>query len=143
MPYWYRDDIAIADIAFEAWGETCEELFIASADATLNVMVENTENVLESERFTFDMSAESLETLLFNFLGELIFYKDSRQLLLRVSHLTITSHNSNHSLSADVYGEPIDPNRHHMSVDIKAVTLYQLRVEKTHDGWEATVVLDV
>lgn len=135
--------MATADSAFEASGKTCEELFIASAEATLDVMVENPECIRDAEHFTINLTAESLEMLLFHFLGELIFYKDSRRLLLRVSHLTITSHNSNYSLSADVYGEPIDPDRHNLSVDVKAVTLYRLRVEETTSGWEATVVLDV
>ena len=34
MPYRYRDDIATADAAFEAWGDTEEEMIIAAADAS-------------------------------------------------------------------------------------------------------------
>ena len=40
MTYHYLEDFAIADIAFEAAGKNLEELFIAAADATMNVMVE-------------------------------------------------------------------------------------------------------
>ena len=32
--YRFRGDVALADAAFEAWGETLEELFVAAADAT-------------------------------------------------------------------------------------------------------------
>ena len=41
MPYHYLDDVAIADIAFEAYGESKEEMFIAASDALMNVMVED------------------------------------------------------------------------------------------------------
>ncbi|HOV88133.1 MAG TPA: archease, partial [Syntrophobacteraceae bacterium] len=40
MPFRYIEDIATADVAFEAWGETLEDLCVAAADATMNVMVE-------------------------------------------------------------------------------------------------------
>ena len=41
---------------------------------------------------------EEIDLLLFNFLNELIFYKDARLLLLRVSTLTISRRNDLFSL---------------------------------------------
>jgi hypothetical protein len=41
MPYRFLEDIATADIAFEARGETLEEVFTAAAEATMNVMIES------------------------------------------------------------------------------------------------------
>ena len=35
------EDLAAADVAFQAWGTNLEETFIAAADATMNVMVED------------------------------------------------------------------------------------------------------
>ncbi|MGO9315027.1 MAG: archease [Syntrophobacteraceae bacterium] len=34
MPFEFHDEIATADVAFEAWGQTIEEMFIAAAEAT-------------------------------------------------------------------------------------------------------------
>ena len=33
MPYEFLEDVATADIAFRAWGETLEETFVAAATA--------------------------------------------------------------------------------------------------------------
>ena len=40
-------------------------------------------------------------------------------------------------------GDRIDPKRHELSADVKAVTLYRGRIEAVQDGWEAEVALDV
>jgi len=40
-------------------------------------------------------------------------------------------------------GEEIDRGRHRLVVDVKAVTLFNLRVERDDKGWKATVVLDI
>ncbi|NTU48413.1 MAG: archease, partial [Syntrophobacteraceae bacterium] len=39
MPYEFLDDIATADVAFQAWGKTLEEMFVSACEATINVMV--------------------------------------------------------------------------------------------------------
>jgi SHS2 domain-containing protein len=46
-------------------------------------------------------------------------------------------------LEAEARGEPLDPARHRLLADVKAVTLHRLRVERTVRGWEASVVLDI
>ena len=143
MPYRYRGDIATADIAFEAWGETVEQMFGAAADALLNVMVENLEEVAPQESVRIELSHEEIDLLLFSFLNDLVYYKDARQLLLRVSSLTITGGEGGYSLEAVMTGEKIDPPRHHMNVDVKAVTLHMFKVEQTDRGWEAAVILDI
>ncbi len=49
MPYRYLEDIAKGDVAFEAEGRTVEEVFIASADATMAVMVEDLSTINKVE----------------------------------------------------------------------------------------------
>jgi len=43
MPYEFLEDVAIADIAFRAWGTNLEELFKAAGDAVINTMIDNLE----------------------------------------------------------------------------------------------------
>ena len=47
------------------------------------------------------------------------------------------------ALHATAIGEQLDPQRHQMRVDVKAVTLHRFRVEQTEQGWEAFVILDI
>ena len=143
MPYKYLDNIAIADAAFEAWADTLEDMFIAAADAALNVMVADLNTISDRTQKTIELRDDSLEMLLFNFLQELIFYKDAEQLLLRIRKIHIKKNEKNFSLTAEAYGEPANPKKHDLVVDVKAVTLHRLKVEQTADTWRATVVLDI
>ena len=143
MPYRALDDVAKADAAFEAWGATPEEVFAAAADATLNVMVEDPAAVAAREYRHLTAEAESLDLLLLGFLTELIYLKDAEQLLLRVTEVRLQGRPGHWRVEGEAWGEEIDPDRHSLVVDVKAVTLHRLRVERTQRGWEATVVVDV
>lgn len=86
---------------------------------------------------------EALDMLLFNFLQEFIYYKDSEQLLLRAKQVQIEEKQANYYLQAITEGEKLDSGRHHQRVDVKAVTLHRFQLEKTSDGWTAIVLLDI
>ena len=142
-PYRYCDDVALADAAFEAWGATLEELFVAAADATANTMAENLEAIEDRERRPIRLEEGSADLLLYRLLEELVYFKDAEGLLLRVPAVSIRTRDGALVLEAEACGEPIDPSRHRLQADVKAVTLHRLRVERTARGWEASVVLDI
>lgn len=141
--YRYLDEIATADVAFHAWGAGMAEMFIAAADATLKVMVEEPETVREEEEVVIVLDDATIELLLFAFLQELVWYKDARRLLLRVVKVAIGERLGEFRLEATARGERIDPERHPLALDVKAVTLHRFAVEQTSRGWRCTVVLDV
>lgn len=143
MPYEFLEDIATADIAFRAWGKNLEELFQAAGDATINVMIEDLETIRLEEQRTFSLENEALDMLLFNFLQEFIYYKDSEQLLLRSQQVQFEEKNDQHQLTAVTQGEKLDPQRHQQRVDVKAVTLHRFQLEKTDSGWTAIAILDI
>lgn len=143
MPFKYLGDIAVADIAFEATGATLEELFASAAQATMQVMVGDLATIRQAETLRVEVEQQTPEMLLFDFLNELIFYKDARRLLLLPAELQITEEGEHASLKAELRGETLDGERHRMETDVKAVTLHRLSVTKEAEGWRATVVLDV
>jgi SHS2 domain-containing protein len=143
VPYSYLEDIALADIAFVATGKNLEELFISASDATMNVMIENLNGIEMHFTRRIQLDSESIEMLLFNFLQEFIYYKDAEQLLLRVSSLKVENVNDRYLLYADTCGEKVNPSRHKLIVDVKAVTFHRFRVEHSGAEWRATVILDV
>jgi SHS2 domain-containing protein len=143
MPYCYLEDIATADIAFKAWGTTSKEMFKAAADATMNVMVEDLTAIGPAEHKLIRVEEETIDLLLFQFLQEIIFYKDAENLLLRVEEVHIERLNSRMVCSARAYGETIDDFKHALNVDIKAVTFHRFEVKQAEEGWTATVVLDI
>ncbi|HJV34675.1 archease [Geomonas sp.] len=143
MPYEYRGDIAHADIAFDAWGKTLEDVFQEAAKATMQVMAENLSAIRQAETFEISLDQRNEEMLLFDFLNELIFYKDARRLFLLPDRLSITTTEEGCSLQATLAGEEIDPQRHRLNTDVKAVTMLRFSLAQVPQGWRATVVLDV
>jgi SHS2 domain-containing protein len=140
--YRFREDVAIADVAFEAWGATLEELFVAAADATTSTMAE-AGTVGDRERRPIRLEEEQADLLLLRLLEEIIYLKDAAGLIVRVPWVRIHRRDGRFVLEAEARGEPLDPLRHRLRADVKAVTLHRLRVEQTAEGWEAFVVLDV
>jgi SHS2 domain-containing protein len=143
MPYEFVDELTVADIAFRAWGRDLEETFVSAANAVMNTMVEDLDTIQPHNTRSLDVEHEALDLLLFNFLQELVYYKDADQLLLRVQQLHIADERQPYTLQATAVGEPIDPGRHRMRVDVKAVTLHRFSLMQTDGGWEATVILDI
>ncbi|HAM42082.1 MAG TPA: archease [Candidatus Omnitrophica bacterium] len=143
MPYEFLEEVAIADVAFRATGQSLEELLTSAADATMNAMVDDLGTIDRTTTKSIHVEDEAEDLLLVNFLQELIYYKDAERLLLRPDRLRVERHGRCLVLDAVVSGEPVNPKRHALKVDVKAVTFHRLRVEHTPRGWEAMVVLDV
>ncbi len=143
MPFEFLEDVAIADIAFAAWGETIEEAFRSAADATMNVMVEDLDSIAPLERRAVVTENKSLEMLLLDLLEEQIYLKDAEGLLTRTTAIDVREIATGYRLEATLAGERIDPGQHRLRVDVKAVTLHRLSFGRTARGWEASVTLDI
>jgi SHS2 domain-containing protein len=143
MPFRYLDDVATADAAFEAFGDTVEEMFLSAAEATIGVMIENPRSLKENEQLSIELKNDELDMLLFDFLQEIIFFKDSRRLLLRITSLRIDRTSSPLTLAAEAGGEIMIQGHHALLTDVKAVTLYRFGITQNEKGWTATVILDI
>lgn len=143
MSYEFLEDVATADIAFRAWGKDLPELFQAAGDATINTMIENLDAIELKEMRKIVLEDDALDLLLFNFLQEFIYYKDSELLLLRTKEIQFEEKDSKHHLTAVLQGEKLDSDRHHQRVDVKAVTLHHFQLKQTTEGWTAMVILDI
>jgi SHS2 domain-containing protein len=143
MPYRFLEDVAIADVAFEARGGTLAELFKQSALALVNTMVQDPAKIRRSIEKKIEVTAESAEMLLFHFLQDLIFYKDAELLLFNGFLLTIARTEGRWRLRGTLSGENISSDRHELLADVKAVSLHNYTVHKIAGGWQAEVILDV
>jgi len=146
MPYQYLEEIGTADIAFEATGGDLPELFKAAAEATTNVMIDNLRAIQRRETRQIELASDSIEMLLFDFLQELIYFKDARRLLFRVCVVQIDQREDRWLLKATLAGEQLDPTRHEQRADVKAVTLHGFCLQESEPpqaGWRARVLLDI
>jgi len=148
----FLEDIATADVAFEAYGKDLNQLFENSALALFEAMVD-TKQVRPISNFQFPISNPTLDGLLFDFLNELVFLKDEKGMVfskfkLRIEKLQAASLRPElgprvYKLQAQIWGEEINPQKHRLKADVKAVTLHQFRVRRTKEGYRARIVVDV
>jgi len=116
---------------------------VTAADALTNAMVADLDSIAAREYRGFRVEEQEVDLMLFQMLQELIFLKDAERLLLRAQTVQMTQDEKSWTAVVEAAGEHIDPLRHDLIVDVKAVTLYRLEVNRGMKGWSATVVLDV
>ncbi|NYT00367.1 MAG: archease [Methanocellales archaeon] len=133
-------EFATADVCFKAYGKTLEDVFANAALAMFDVMLE-TDNVKPIIVKNIDVKGEDLESLMFEWLNELLFYVDSGS--LGFSRFDVHIDENQMKLSAKVSGEPIDQARHRTKTDIKACTYHGMEIKQINGIWAAQVILDV
>ena len=109
----------------------------------MNVMIENLGAIEPRAKRRVELENDKIDMLLFDFLQELIYFKDAERLLLRVREIQIDEKDGNYFLDATTKGEPLDATRHEQRADVKAVTLHDFYVKKIGDAWKASVLLDI
>ncbi len=138
--YRFLEDVAIADSAFEAEADSLEDLFRTCAIATFEVMAETSTIELKSKE-DVELAGDNPDELLFDWLAELIYLKDSKSMLFGRFDVRIEQ-TDGFKLTASAWGEPADQKKHKVRVDVKAVTYHLLEVKQVDDKWMAKVVLD-
>lgn len=136
-PYEFLDHTG--DIRFLARGKTMAELFENAARA-LYASIATPEGVRAIEERTIESRADDRELLLAYWLSGCQKAFDLERLLLCEFHVQEISDTH---VKGVARGEAYDPTRHEFKSEIKAVTLHELYVKETPDGWEAAVVCDV
>jgi SHS2 domain-containing protein len=142
MSFEQIENITRADIAFRISGRNLNELFFSGAEALLSVLIENPQSLsFGIERYI--EFANSIDLLLYDFLQEIIFYKDSESLLLLPKSMVFTDAKKQTQLKCILHGESFDYKKHKPNIDIKAITLHNLKVIKSDKGWTGEFLLDV
>jgi len=128
-----------ADVGFIAYGATVEELFANAALAMMSLGCA-LENIEERERREIRARGSEIETLLYDWLTEILAIADAEQMVFRRAEVNQLGEGK---IRGGIYGEKFERSRHEAGTYIKAVTYHQLRVEQTAQGWRAQVFLDV
>lgn len=134
-----------ADVGVRGFGRTLAEAFGEVARGMYAQMVD-LDAVRDSETREFSVSAPTRKRLLVAFLLELLYFTDSEGLLFRRFELAIDeqpTEGRDANLRATAFGERIDPTRHRLGVQVKAVTRHLLEVAETDTGYQAQVILDI
>ncbi|MBX0323669.1 archease [Halomicroarcula sp. F13] len=136
MPFDLREHTA--DVAVEATGQTIDETFAAIADGLAAAMCDAVPD--EGSRFDLTVTAESREALLFDYLDQLIYERDVRNVLPVDNDATVGGSGDEWRVAASARGVPLSAVS---AREVKAVTYSEMALEATDDGWRAYVVFDV
>ncbi|HKL29147.1 MAG TPA: archease [Natrialbaceae archaeon] len=136
MPYELREHTA--DVGIEATGATLSETFAALADGMAAAMCDDVPPI--GDRFDVQVVAESREALLFDYLDELIYERDVRNVLPVENDATVNRRDDDWRLDGSARGVPLGEID---AREVKAVTYSEMQIEETSDGWRAYVVVDV
>ncbi len=131
-----------ADVLFVAEAPDLAELFNQCALAVEQSMVE-VKKVAPKKKAVIKLENKNIDYLLFDFLNELLIYKDAKQLMFSKFEVKIEEKKGIYCLNCSAYGEKLDVKKHEAKVDIKAITMHMFEVKKTPSGWKAQVLVDI
>lgn len=140
--YEFLDEVAIADLAFDAKGDTLEELFQAATGALLDALA-NPVTIGGTWDQAIERTDEDPAELLFDWLSDLVFWKDAAGVVFSKVGLRLHQQaNGSWHLNALLSGEPVNGTQE-LRNDVKGVTKHLYRVSQQDGCWTARVVLDV
>jgi len=127
-----------ADIKFQAFGNTLEEVFENSTLALFEILSD--EKVKGKKSYKIQVKGNDLENLLYNFLEEFLILLDSKNFLpSRIKSLKLDE--KNFKIKAEVTGD--DAKNYEISTHVKAITYNEMFVKKDKGKWKSQVVVDV
>jgi SHS2 domain-containing protein len=139
----FLDDVAIADLAFDASGDSLQELFYGATCAVVEVMADPT-TVGSTWRKAIERTDEDPAELLFDWLSDLVYWKDAAGVVFSRSELTLTCQDHGcWNLTGVLYGEPVNGSAQTLRADVKGITKHLYRLSQDGEGWTVRVVLDV
>ena len=128
-----------ADLGIRARAADLNALFTEAATAVFGAIVDDLGTVRPDRQVEFDIVGAEKDYLLFDWLRELLYRFDAEHLLFSKFDVQV----SDDGLKAKAWGEPIDPARHVLSHEVKAITYHELRVEREGNEWVAEVIVDI
>lgn len=135
----YRTIEHTADVGVEVEARDLAGLFEGAALAMFSLVLDP-RTVSPAVAKRIELEAGDVEELMFRWLAELVYYTGAENLAFGGVHVEAVSEMS---LAATATGETLDPEKHDIRLEVKAVTYHEMRVKHGPRGWSARVIFDV
>ncbi len=129
----------VADVGIVVYGKDGEELFSNAALALFSLITEP-ESIEEKLHLNLEVSSKDMDSLLVEWLNELIYLFDVERILFNRFDISRLTHNE---LGATCYGEGIDSMKHKIKIGVKAATYHMLKLEKSGGEYKSQIIFDV
>lgn len=127
-----------ADLGLRIRAADKETLFAEAGRALFSIVVDLAA-VQPRQEESIRVDGHELDYLLFDWLNELLYAFETRRMVFCDFAVTLDER----GLSAVVRGEPLDPDRHRVDHEVKAITYHGLKVQPDEGGWLAEVIVDI
>ncbi len=135
----YRRLEHTSDIKVEIYGADLAELFTNAATCLFDLILD-LKKVQETRSVPVSLGSADLSELFLDWLRELLFLFSTHSLAIR----RVEIHSIRPTkINATAFGEEFNQKRHGLKVEVKTPTYHQYRIDKTDEGYRATVIFDV
>lgn len=124
MSYRFLDHAT--DAFIEVTASSLKEAFTLAGQSVVDTTLDAAA-VEEKEQRTLSVSGKDLSYLLFNWCEEVIFQLITKGFAIRRFELSLQK-NELYKITATAFGEPIDLEKHHFKVEIKAPTFHLMEI---------------
>ena len=114
------------DAIIEITASNLKEAFVVAGQSVVDITLDS-EKVEEKEKKQLKVTGKDLRYLLFNWLEEVNYQLITEGFAIHRFTIDI-SKNLEYKLNATAYGEPLDLQKHHFRVEIKAPTFHEMEI---------------
>jgi SHS2 domain-containing protein len=129
-----------ADIFIKAKGSTLAEAFEHAAVGMFD-QIYPTSEVKPIGEFQVDLQNDDIEQLLVEWLSELLYIYETQKVIF--SKFKVNLDEEKNQLISQAYGEKLDPDKHVITNEIKAVTYHMLEIGQESDQYYIKVLFDI
>ncbi len=128
-----------ADLGLRVRAGSFAELLSEAGKGLFAMVVDDLATIEPREAREIAVAGGDRTYLLFDWLNELLYLCDTERLAFSQFELELNET----GLKAVARGEPLDPSRHRLTHEIKAITYHGLKVEESEGSWLAEVIVDI
>jgi SHS2 domain-containing protein len=128
-----------ADLGLRVRAPDLDTLFAEAAACLFSAVVEDIATVEPRQSVTVELAGTDREFLLFDWLRDLLLKCDADHMVFGKFEVKVRDD----GLTGVAWGEPLDPARHLLAHEVKAITYHELKVVRDGDGWLAEVIVDI
>ncbi|KAI4499851.1 hypothetical protein M0802_005107 [Mischocyttarus mexicanus] len=142
VKYEYLDHTA--DVQLHSWGDNLEEAFEQCAIAMYGYMTD-LNRVQITDIHKFEVEGDDLESLLFQFLNELLFIFCAESFLVAKKVKINEFDRENFKIKGTIYGEEFDITKHSQESEVKAITYSAMQIldRPEFERSEIFVIVDI
>jgi len=142
-PDWLQEIDHTGDIGIQVTADSLPQLFERAAVGTFWVLTDLSTVQAETET-RIAVTGRDREALMVRWLSELNYHHTvDHQLFCDFTVESIDETEEDVTLTGTARGEPVDPARHTVYTEIKAITFHGMDIQKTDTGWAVQVIFDM